>query len=66
MVWLVTVLEFGGAIMVAFSICPSREGEFLTPWWSWGSNAVPVRFNRGLFQIGVLVMALGGVVGALR
>jgi hypothetical protein len=64
--WLVVVLQVGGAVMVAYAILPSREGESLTPWWSWGRAAIPVRFNRGLFRFGLLAIALGSVVEALN
>jgi hypothetical protein len=60
---LCALLEILGALMVACSIKPTFEAGIATPVFGWGRNAVPVRFNRGLFRVGVLLIVAAGIAG---
>jgi hypothetical protein len=64
--WLFVISEIAGACMVAFSIKPNFEAAIATRVFSFGQNAVPVRFNRGFFRLGLLLMAAGAIAGAFK
>jgi len=59
------VVGLVGSICLAYSFKASMEADFLTRPFRWGPGTA-IRFNRGLFRLGVVGITSAVLVGVLR